>query len=371
MTMDAVGLHRNPPPVGPKPNLAWSAFKTLRDRPFSMAVWAIFLLALAMLAPALLQWAIIDATWSAENRQGCDPDGACWAFVISRLPQFAFGFFPSQERWRAAIALLAPIIALGLALGPAFRWRTLIVVVVLATYPIFSTLILHGELLGLTLVPTTQWGGMTMTVYVGTVAFVSAFPIGFLLALARTSRLPALYVLATAFIEVWRGLPLIAVLFIAVVMVPLILPPGTEFPRLALALIGITLYTSSYLAEVFRGGLQSIGKGQGEAAAALGFTFWNAQAYILIPQAIRAVLPGILNTVVALFKDTTYVLVVGLFDFLNIVTAAIADPQWLGLATEGYVFVGLVYWSFCFFLTRVGDSLERRLGEGQSRAAGV
>lgn len=343
----------------------------LRDRPFSILVWAVFALIAAMLVPVFLEWAVFDATWSAESRQGCNPDGACWAFIISRWPQFAFGFFPPEERWRAAIALFAPIVALAVALGPAFRWRTPIVIFILAGYPISSSLILQGELLGLTPVPTTQWGGMTMTVYVGTVAFVSAFPIGFLLALARMSRLPALHLLATGFIEAWRGLPLIAVLFIAVVMVPLILPPGIEFPRLALALIGITLYTASYLAEVFRGGLQSIGKGQGEAAAALGFTFWNAQAYILVPQAIRAVLPGILNTVIALFKDTTYVLVVGLFDFLNIVTAAIADPEWLGLATEGYVFVGIVYWSFCFFLSRVSGSLERRLGRGHASAAGA
>lgn len=350
------------PPAVQKRSLGQAIGAAFRERPFSLLVWLLLALSLALLGPDFIRWAIIDATWVADSREGCSPAGACWAFIVNRLPQFAFGFFPPEERWRAAIALFAPIAALALALGPDFRGRTAVVVGALALYPVVATLLLHGALLGLPAIPTSQWGGMTMTVYVGTVAFVVAFPIGFALALARMSRLPALRVLATGFIEVWRGLPLIAVLFISVVMVPLILPPGVDFPRLALALIGITFYTSSYLAEVFRGGLQSIGKDQGEAAAALGFTFWTAQSYILIPQAIRAVLPGILNTVVALFKDTTYVLVVGLFDFLNIVTAAVADPRWLGLATEGYLFVGLVYWGFCFFLSRVSASIERRQG---------
>ncbi|MFN3228013.1 MAG: amino acid ABC transporter permease [Hyphomicrobiales bacterium] len=345
------------------------ASATARNNPVSLVLWLLMGMVAVALTPDVVRWALLDATWFANDRQGCDPDGACWAFVVNRLPQFAFGFFPPSERWRAAVALCAPIFALAIALGPYFRFRTAIVIAVLALYPLMATLLLHGEAVGLPVVPTAQWGGMTMTVYVGTVAFVLAFPIGLLLALGRLSGLPAVRTLVTVFIEIWRGLPLIAVLFISVIMVPLILPPGTSFPRLALALVGITLYTAAYLAEVFRGGLQSLGSGQGEAAAALGFNYWTSRGYILIPQAVRAVLPGILNTVVALFKDTTYVLVVGLFDFLNIVNAAIADPRWLGLAAEGYIFVGLFYWAFCFFLSKVSASLERRMGRGRASAA--
>ncbi|MDZ7601033.1 MAG: amino acid ABC transporter permease [Hoeflea sp.] len=339
------------------------------ESPVSLILWLALALGAAWILPGLVSWALLDATWVAEDRSGCDPSGACWAFIVNRLPQFGFGFFPPQERWRAAVALAWPVAALAVALGPAFRGRSGLVAGALAAYPLGATLVLWGEPLGLRGVGTAQWGGMTMTVYVGTVAFVLAFPVGLVLALGRRSSLPALRVLSTVFIEVWRGLPLIAVLFISVVMVPFLLPPGTELPRLALALVGITLYTSSYLAEVFRGGLQSLGKGQAEAAAALGFTYWTAQGYILIPQAIRAVIPGILNTVVALFKDTTYVLVVGLFDFLNIVNAAVADPHWLGLATEGYIFVGIVYWSFCFLLSRVSARIERDMARGAAREA--
>ncbi|WP_029030692.1 amino acid ABC transporter permease [Salinarimonas rosea] len=333
----------------------------------SLLAWAVALVAAGITLPDIVGWALVDATWVAEDRAGCDPAGACWAFVVNRLPQFAFGFYPPEERWRAAVALAWPLVSLAIALGPGFRRRAAVVAAALAFYPPVAGLLLLGGLLGLPRVPTSQWGGMTMTVFVGTVAFVAAFPIGLGLALARRSSLPALRLLGTGFIEIWRGLPLIAVLFIAVVMVPLALPPGTELPRLVLALVGITLYTSSYLAEVFRGGLQSLGAGQGEAASALGFTYWSAQRYVVVPQALMAVVPGILNTVVALFKDTTYVLVVGLFDFLSIVSAAVADPRWLGLATEGYVFVGLVYWAFCFLLSRVSARIERDIGRGRER----
>lgn len=350
--------------VGGDPRLVRRIF-TLR--PGNVVAWVVALGATAFTLPDIVMWALVDATWVAENRAGCDPEGACWAFVINRLPQFAFGFYPPQERWRAVVALGWPLLALTVALGPSFRRRAAVVSVALALYPLVASFLLLGGSLGLPRVPTSQWGGMTMTIYVGTVAFVAAFPIGLALALARRSSLPALHLLGTVFIEIWRGLPLIAVLFIAVVMVPLSLPPGSEVPRLVLALVGITLYTSSYLAEVFRGGLQSLAAGQSEAAAALGFTYWSTQRYIIVPQALMAVVPGILNTVVALFKDTTYVLVVGLFDFLSIVSAAVADPRWLGLATEGYVFVGFVYWGLCFLLSRVSARIELDLRRGRER----
>ena len=354
---------RNPPDL--TRNTTFGKLRTVMfQSPATLFLWLLLFLGAVWFIPGLVRWAIVDATMFAEDRNGCSPTGACWAFILNRLPQFAFGFFPPEERWRAVVALLWPILALAAALGPAFKARGGLVAGALATYPIGATLILWGSPLGLRAVDTAQWGGMTMTVYVGTVAFVLAFPLGLCLALGRMSSLPVLRILSVLFIELWRGLPLIAVLFISVIMVPFILPPGIELPRLALALVGITFYTSSYLAEVFRGGLQSLGKGQTEAAAALGFTFWSSQGYILIPQAIRAVIPGILNTVVALFKDTTYVLVVGLFDFLNIVNAAIADPRWLGLATEGYVFVGIVYWCFCFLLSRVSARIERDMAKG-------
>lgn len=346
------------PSAGPRPGAVSALLAWGRANPLSLIGWVLIAWLAYETVPALLRWAVFDATLFAEDRRGCDPSGACWAFVLNRLPQFAFGFYPEGERWRAVLAILAPLIALALVVGPGFRRRGQIVIAVLALYPVAATLLLVGGYFGLTPVPARQWGGFLLTIYIGTTAFVLAFPTGLLLALGRTSRLPALRALATATIELWRGLPLIAVLFIAVIMLPLILPPGVELPRIALALAGLTLYVASYLAEVFRGGLQSLGKGQAEAAAAVGFGFWTAQAYIIMPQAIRVAMPGMLNTTIALFKDTTYVLVIGLFDFLNIVNAAVADPKWVGLAAEGYILVGVVFWCLCFLLASVSRSLE-------------
>ncbi|GAA4130524.1 amino acid ABC transporter permease [Aminobacter aganoensis] len=315
----------------------------------------------------IVDWAFVNATWVASDRAGCNPDGACWAFIVNRLPQFAFGFYPEAERWRAWIVLLAPPLLLLLAMAPDFPGRRRILVVGFCLYPIAAFVMLAGGVLGLAPVPSEKWGGLLLTMVVGLGAFVFSFPIAILLAIGRASKLPAIRLLATGFIEFWRGMPLIAILFMSVIMLPLFLPPGVEFPRLTLAMIGITLYSAAFLAEVARGGLQSVSRGQSEAANALGFGFWAMQGYIVMPQALRAVLPGIVNSAISLLKDTTYVMVVGLFDLLNIVNAALSDPAWLGLATEGYVFVGLVFWSLCFGLSQVSARMERDAERNQSR----
>lgn len=305
--------------------------------------------------------------WIASDRAGCNPQGACWAFIVNRLPQFAFGFYPDSERWRAWIVLLAPPALLLLAVAPDFNGRRKIVIGGFCLYPFAALALLAGGPLGLQPVPSDKWGGLLLTMLVGMGAFVLSFPFAIVLALARASRLPAIRLIATGFIEFWRGMPLVAILFMSVIMLPLFLPPGVEVSRLGLAMTGITLYSGAYLAEVVRGGLQAVGRGQAEAADALGFGFWTTQGYIVMPQALKAVLPGIVNSAIALFKDTTYVMVVGLFDLLNIVTAALSDARWLGLATEGYVFVGLIYWSFCFGLSQVSARLERDLAGAHSR----
>ncbi|MGF7007669.1 amino acid ABC transporter permease [Aminobacter sp. BE322] len=341
---------------------------TVVANPFGTAVS----LGLAYLAWTLglriIDWAFVNATWVATDRAGCNPDGACWAFIVNRLPQFAFGFYPEAERWRAWMVLVTPPLLLLLAMAPDFPGRSKVLVGGFCAYPVLAFALLAGGVLGLAAVPSEKWGGLLLTMVVGIGAFVFSFPIAILLALGRASKLPAIRLIATGFIEFWRGMPLIAILFMSVIMLPLFLPPGVEFPRLTLAMTGITLYSAAYLAEVARGGLQSVGRGQSEAANALGFGFWAMQGYIIMPQALRAVLPGIVNSAISLLKDTTYVMVVGLFDLLNIVTAALSDPAWLGLATEGYVFVGLVFWSLCFGLSQVSARMERDSERAQSRA---
>lgn len=337
---------------------------TARAYPFSTLLTIGLLYVALWLSWRIIDWAIIEATWRADDRAGCNPGGACWAFILNRLPQFTFGFYPDAERWRAWIVLLAPPALLLLAMAPDFKGRRWIIAGGFLIYPVAALALLSGGWLGLIHVPSDQWGGLLLTMIVGIGAFVLSFPLAILLALARLSRLPALRWLTIGFIDFWRGMPLVAVLFMSVIMLPLFLPPGFEISRLGLALTGLTLYSSAYLAEVIRGGLQSIGRGQTEAALALSFGFWRTQTYIVMPQALRAVLPGIVNSVIALFKDTTYVMIVGLFDLLNIVTAALSDARWLGLATEAYVFVGVIYWLFCFALSHVSSRLEVQ----QSRA---
>ena len=331
---------------------------TVVRHPFSLLVSLALLYVAWIVGERIVSWGIVHATFIAADRSGCDPAGACWAFIVNRLPQFAFGFYPEAERWRALLVVLAPPALMLLAVVPEFRGRRIVMAAGFCLYPLLAFTLLVGGLPGLPEVSTEKWGGLTLTMLVGMSAFVLSFPIAIVLALARTSSLPALRLVAAGFIEFWRGLPLVAILFMSVIMLPLFLPPGVEAPRLSLALAGITLYSAAYLAEVVRGGLQGIGRGQYEAAGALGFGFWSMQGYVVLPQALRSVVPAIVNTAIALFKDTTYVMVVGLFDLLNIVVAGLSDAHWIGLATEGYIFVGVIYWTICFGMSRMSARFE-------------
>lgn len=319
----------------------------------------ILLSALIPLAVQALTWGVWDATWSGEGRSACQSEGACWVFVRSRLTQFWMGFYP-QELWtRPLVALVAVI---GGFSGWIFlkRWlalgqRTLLVVV---------SLILSGWLLlggfGLTTVATSQWGGLMLTLVITIVGTVAALPGGILLALGRRSSWPILRWCAVGFIEFWRGVPLVTVLFMASVMLPLFFPPGYDVDKLARCLIGVSLFASAYMAEVVRGGLEAVGRGQGEAAHALGLSRWQTLQLVILPQALRVVVPGIVNTLIGLFKDTSLVLIVGMFDLLGMVQSATSDPEWVDVALEGYVFAGAVFWLGSFGLSRLSLRLEKR-----------
>ena len=314
-----------------------------------------------------LRWAVLDATFVAADRAGCAPGGACWAFVLSRLEQFLYGFYPPAERWRSALVLLTPVAVFSLAITRRFPHQEQIVGALVLLTPVFCLTLLSGGFLGLTPVSADKWGGLTLTIVVATTSFVASMPLAVLLALARRSEMPVVSMLATGFIEIWRGLPLVAILFMAVILLPLALPPGVSISRVGIAMTALTIYSSAYLAEVVRAGLQAIPVGQERAASALGFGYWRTQVYITLPQAFGKVLPGVINAAIALVKDTSYVMIVGLFDFINIVTAALSDPRWIGSPTEAYVFVAAVYWIICFGLSRWGRSIEGR----SARARGL
>jgi len=314
--------------------------------------------------PPLVSWAFLDANWSGAAREDCTGAGACWVFVRARFDQFMYGFYPVAERWRIDLAFGLLVVLAAPLFVRRFPFKRWLALVLLVAYPPTAYVLFVGGAFGLPHVETARWGGLSLTLVIAGVGMAASLPLGILLALARRSELPAVRLASVVFIEFWRGVPLITVLFMASVMLPLFLPEGVSFDKLLRALIGVALFQSAYMAEVVRGGLQAVPKGQVEAAAALGLGYWRTMALVVLPQALRHVIPGIVNTFIALFKDTTLVLIIGLFDLLGIVQAAITDPRWLGMAAEGYVFAGLGFWIFCFAMSRYSQYIERRLAVG-------
>jgi general L-amino acid transport system permease protein len=309
----------------------------------------------------LVQWAVLDADFRGETREDCTGGGACWVFVRARFGQFMYGFYPVDERWRVNVAVLLLIGASVPLFVPRFRSKMALGCALLCGYPVVAFALFHGGVLGLAVVETPLWGGLFLTLVIAGVGIAASLPLGILLALGRRSDMPVVRVVCIAFIEGMRGVPLITILFMASVMLPLFLPEGMNFDKLLRALVGIALFWAAYMAEVVRGGLQAIGKGQYEAAQALGLNYAKMMALIILPQALRLVIPGIVNTLISLFKDSTLVLIIGLFDLLGIVQSALTDASWIGFATEGYVFAGFCFWVFCFGMSRYSMRIERKL----------
>lgn len=306
----------------------------------------------------LWQWFIAQATWHGLDRKACTTDGACWAFVHAKWRLFLFGFYPPAEQWRpwcvyvGLIAIVVPCLWFWQRFSGRVFWA------ILLGFAVVAGILLRGGMFGLVLVPAAQWGGLLLSLLLATTAMLLSLPGGIILALGRRSRLPFVRWSATLVIEVCRGVPLITMLFMASVMLPLFLPQGWEFDKLARAIVGLSVFTSAYMAEVIRGGLNIIPRGQYEAASALGLTWWHSTRLIVLPQALRAVVPGITNTFISLFKDTSLVLIIGMFDLLGMVQAALMDPAWLGLAMEAYVVAGVIYGVLCWGIARLGERFE-------------
>ena len=328
--------------------------------PGNAVVTIVLLAALAWLVPPLWRWGVADATWTAADRHGCGPDGACWAFIRARTALFFYGPYPPAERWRADLAttLLAIALAASLFLRRGRGWA--LVALVLAV-PIAGAVLLAGGVFGLVPVATADWGGLLLNVVLCFIAVTAALPLGTLLALGRHARLPFVRALCTTFVEFWRGVPILAVLFMGLVLLPMALPRSWSLDTLLRAILVLTFFISAYMAEVIRGGLQGIGTGQYEAAAALGLHPVHAHLRVILPQAFRIAVPGIVNLIVDLFKDTTLVSIVGLFDLMGVVNQSMKDQAWLGHPTEGYVFAALVFFICCLAISLAGSLLERRL----------
>lgn len=334
---------------------AW-ARASLFASPMEAAVTVALALLLATVLPGLVRWALVDAVWTGETKAVCREGGACWAIVSARWRQMAAGFYPERELWRVALAAVLLAAALAPIILPlAARWLPLTPVGVIGAFAVLAGI---GPLPN---VAAEAWGGFFLNVLVGASAILLALPLGVLLALGRRSRLPVVKALSVGFIELVRSVPLITLLFMASVVLPLLAPPGVDLDRLTRALVVVTLFSAAYVAEAVRGGLQAVPAGQVEAARALGLGPVRVQALVVLPQALRAAIPALVNTFIGVFKDTTLLYVIGLFDVMWIVRSALGDFAWQGRELEGYAFVGLVFFGACFALSRWSAALERRL----------
>ncbi|MFH8135220.1 amino acid ABC transporter permease [Pantoea osteomyelitidis] len=362
-----VTTHETPPvPTTPFAKAVLWARKNLFSSWFNSLLTLFCLWVIWAVIPPALNWLVFQANWFGETRADCTKEEACWVFIHARFGQFMYGLYPHELRWRINLALVIGL----LSLIPMFIKRLPRRGLYIACWAVFCPLIiwflLYGGFLGLERVETRQWGGLTLTLIIASVGIAGALPLGILLALARRSRMPVVRTLSVIFIEFWRGVPLITVLFMSSVMLPLFMSEGTTIDKLVRALVGVILFQSAYVAEVVRGGLQALPKGQYEAAESLALGYWKTQALVILPQALKLTIPGLVNTIIALFKDTSLVIIIGLFDLFSSVQQATVDPAWLGMSTEGYVFAALVYWIFCFSMSRYSQYLEKRFHTGRS-----
>jgi general L-amino acid transport system permease protein len=318
--------------------------------------------------PPFLDWMIFDATVSGSSKAACTGSGACWTFIKLRLHTFFWGHYPDSELWRVGLAALLLVIFSVPVMRDQVRHRGFFLLMLLTVYPLLAGILLVGDVFGLPYVDTSEWGGLMLDVIISFVTVAGALPLGILLALGRRSELGVIKYLSIAFIELWRGVPLLTVLFMSAVMVPLFLPQGVSIDRLIRAMVAFTLFNAAYMAETVRGGLQGVPAGQEEAAASLGLGWWHVQLFVTLPQALRIVVPGIVNNIVDLFKDTALVTIIGLVDLLGAVEQSLKDPAWLGFAKEGYIFTGALFFVCCFAMSSYGRRFERRLNRHRTGA---
>jgi len=356
------------PRGGPARAIAWlrrNLFSSVTNTLLTLLVLAL----LALAIPPFLDWAVFQATVAGISKDVCTGEGACWTFIKLRLHTFVWGHYPDEELWRLAavaglmIAFAAPV------MRDRVRRRGLFVILLLTLFPALAGILLVGGIAGLPFVDTSLWGGLMLDVIISFVTVAGALPLGILLALGRRSELRVIKLFSIGFIELWRGVPLLTVLFMSAVMVPLFLPYGVSVDRLIRAMVAFTLFNAAYMAETVRGGLQGVPAGQEEAAYSVGLRWWQVQLFVMLPQALRIVVPGIVNNIVDLFKDTSLVTIIGLVDLLGAVNQSLKDPAWLGLAKEGYVFTAVVFFFCCFAMSSYGRRFERRLNRHRTGGA--
>jgi len=351
---------REPPPPrrGIVARLRQNLFATVPS-----AVATILLVAgLAWFLPRAVRWLFLDAVYAADYPacRALDYRAACWGFVAEKHRVILFGRYPYAEQWRPLVATVLFLLALALTAHPR-AWRRWVAA---AWVPVAVTflLLLRGGVAGLAPVDPSEWGGLPLTIALTALVVAGSIPLGVVLALGRRSRMPLVRGVSTLYIELVRGVPLITVLFVASFLFPLLLPQGLRLDALARVALGMTFFQAAYMAEVVRGGLQALPRGQGEAAEALGLSWWKVQRRVILPQALVLVIPSFVNSVLSTFLDTSLVTVVSIYDLTGALRLALGDPQWRNFFLEGYLFVGAVYFAFSFAMSRYSRWLERHLG---------
>ena len=312
--------------------------------------------------PPLLNWLILDANFTGDTKEACTGGGACWVYIKVWFNRFMYGMYPNAEQWRINVTFIAVLAFMSAGFFVPNRLRNYLSFYYTILLPIISFILIYyiisGGSFGLVWVETGAWGGLSLTFMVSFFSLIFCFPLGMMLALGRRSSLPVVKYSSLSFIEFWRGVPLITVLFMSAVMFPMFLPEGTYIDKLIRVIVAITLFEAAYTAEVIRGGLQALPRGQYDAAKSLGMGYWRMHIFVILPQALKLVIPGIANTFLALIKDTPLIFVVGLLEVVGMLNLAKTNPKWLGFSMEGYVFAGIIFWIICFSMSKYSQKLE-------------
>jgi len=347
------------PTTADRPNLVLWIRTNLFSGWLNGALTLLILLALAWIVPKIVAWALVDAVFAPDPQACRAAKGACWGFIVEKFRLMTFGTYPYEQQWRPLAVTILLLSLIGATMNMRL-WGRRLWLAWAAAIPLMWIL-MSGGVMGLPLVETDKWGGLPLTLILSANGIVFSFPLAVALALGRRSEMPVIRALSVAYIEIVRGVPLITVLFMASLMIPLFLPEGITVDKLLRAQIGFILFAAAYEAEVIRGGLQAVPRGQYEAADALGLSYWQKMSMVVLPQALKVVIPPMVNTFIGFFKDTSLVIIIGLFDLLGAVRLASSDVEWRIFYVEGLVFVGLVYFAFCYAMAVYARRLEASL----------
>ena len=336
--------------------------KNINTSNFNAVLSTSIILLIIFAVPPILNWLVFDANFVGDTKEACTGGGACWVYIKVWFNRFMYGMYPNAEQWRINVTFIAVLAFIAVGFFVPTRFKKYLSFYYTILLPVISFILIYyiisGGSFGLVWVETGAWGGLSLTFMVSFFSLIFCFPLGMMLALGRRSNLPVVKYSSLSFIEFWRGVPLITVLFMSAVMFPMFLPDGTYVDKLIRVVVAITLFEAAYTAEVIRGGLQALPRGQYDAAKSLGMGYWKLHIFVILPQALKLVIPGIANTFLALIKDTPLIFVVGLLEVVGMLNLAKTNPKWLGFSMEGYVFAGIIFWIICYSMSKYSQSLE-------------